>query len=143
MKKLFLAATLLVALTTSAFAGSNNVLFNNLKNAVKNATHITWTAAGQYKKAAFDFNGKTATAFYDAENDELIGFTIRVGIEELPAGAVENIQKKFNGWSITDRLLFTDANGNPGYYVQVSKDGHNLALSVNAKGKAHIFAQVP
>ena len=143
MKKFLLATIVLVTLTTAAFAGNNDVLFKSLSSAFKSSTHIVWSKAGDYKLGTFDFNGKTANVFYDADNDNLIGYSVHVGLDELPAGTAENIQKRFNGWAITDRILFTDTDGNTGYYVQVTKGKHNIALSVSSKGKAHLFSQMP
>lgn len=48
-------------------------------------------------EAIFEYNGKIVTAFFDGETDHLIGFSIPVGINELPSGTIEDVQKKYNG----------------------------------------------
>jgi hypothetical protein len=143
MKKLILAAVAMAALTTACYAGGNDASFNSLKEAVKTAENAVWSTSGDYRKAAFTFNGKHVSAYYNAEDGELIGFSIHIDLAELPAGSVDNIQKKFNGWAITDKIMFTTSNGRTDYYVQVTKGKSSLALSVSPKGKAHIYAQMP
>ncbi len=144
MKKLIIASIALVALTATCFAGTNEVLFKNLKNAVnsvKSAT--TWTSAGSYKKAEFNFSGKEVKVYLDADNDGLIGFSVKIGLDELPAGTTDDVQKKFSGWAITDKIMFIDEFGKSNYYVQVTKDDRSIALIATPRGKVHIFSQMP
>lgn len=143
MKKVLLATIVMVALTTAAYAGGNNALFSNLKNAMKSASNITWSQTNLYKKGSFEFNGKPTTVFYDTENGDLIGFSIKIGLDELPAGTEKNIEKKFPGWIIADRILFTDADGRSHYFTAVTNGKSTLALSVLPNGKAHIYSQMP
>ena len=139
MKKLFLATTLLVALTTSSFAGGKNALFNDLKSAAKGATQIKRTMSGDYMEAIFDYNGKTITAFYEGETNQLIGFSVPIGLNELPAGTVEDAQKKYKGWKITDKIIFITSHSRIEYYLQLSKANLNIALFVSPRGKVHFL----
>jgi len=144
MKKLLLASIALVALTTACFAGANDVLFKTLKNAVSSLkTTTVWTTEGSFKRAEFNFSGKATRVFYDADDNSLIGFSISIGLDELPAGVTDDIQKKYSGWDITDKIMFIDDNGRTDYYVKVTKDNRSLALSVSGKGKVHFYSKMP
>ena len=146
MKKIVLAATLLVALTASVFAGgknSNVQLLNNLKNAFKSFSQVTWQTTETYKKSSFTFDGKSVHIYLNAEDDALIGFTIQLGVNDLPQNTMENIEKKFAGWQVTDVILFIDADGNATYYAQVDNGKKSLALQISDKGKPSIYAHMP
>jgi hypothetical protein len=144
MKKLILASIAMVALTIASMAGTNDALLKNLKNAANSIkSAAVWSTTGNFKSASFSFSGKQVKVFYDAEGEDLIGFSVKIGLDELPAGTADNVQKKFNGWTITDKIMFIDDNGNSNYYVQVTKGDHNLALNVTENGKVHIYSQMP
>ena len=143
MKKILLAATLIVALTSAAFAGGkDSKMLGDLKQALK-TSQASWQTTESYKKASFSFNGRSAHAYFDVDNESLIGFGIAVTVNDLPAGAMENISSKYQGWTVTEAILFIDGDGNSTYYAQVNKDNHSLALRISEKGKASIYAKMP
>ena len=144
MKKLILAATALVALTTASLAGTNDVLLKNLTNAANSLkSTVVYTSEGSFKKAEFTFSGKAVKVFYDADGNNLIGFSMKVGLDELPAGTTDDVQKKFSGWVISDKIMFIDNDGRTDYYLQVTKGNTSIALIVSKKGKVHFYSQVP
>jgi len=98
----------MLALSTTCFAGTNDVLLKNLKNAVKSVeSATTWTTTGSFKSAAFSFSGKQVKVYYDAEDNSLIGFSVKIGLDELPAGTTDNVQKKFSGWLFPIKLCLS------------------------------------
>jgi len=146
MKKILLAATILVAITTSAFADgkkSNAKLLNDLSTALKSVNESSWKTTDAYKKTTFSFNGKSTSAYVNTETGDLIGFGIAISADALPEGTMENISKKFQGWQVTNSIMFIDASGNTDYYVQVAKNSKSLALKVYTNGKVGIYAQMP
>jgi opacity protein-like surface antigen len=146
MKKILLAATLLVALTSAAFAdgkNSNAKLLNDLKTAFKGSNQSAWQTTESYKKASFTFNGTSVRAYFDIETEDLIGFGISVNVNDLPQGTAENISRKYQGWEISAAIMFIDATGRSTYYAQVDKNGHSLALRVSDKGKVSVYAKMP
>ncbi len=146
MKKILLAATILVAITTSAFADgkkSNAKLLNDLSTSLKSVNESSWKTTDTYKKATFSFNGKSTSAYINAGTGDLIGFSIAISTDALPEGTMENISKKFQGWQVTNSIMFIDASGNADYYVQVVKNSKNLALKVYTNGKVGIYANMP
>jgi len=144
MKKIILA-TLLVALSIASFAGGNKAdkkLFSDLQATLKNSAQVQWSSTNDYNRATFNFNGKPVSAFYDLNDNSLIGFSIRFALSELPAEITEAIKKKYSDWSVVDALLFIDEYGNANYFAQVHKGTADLALKVS-DGHTSIFSRMP
>jgi len=145
MKKLILAA-LLVAFSIFAFAGGSETdkkLLSDLQAAMKVSTSVNWSNSDVYSKGTFSFNGKTVSAYLDAETNALIGFSIHLTGADFPQDAVNAIQKKYPGWKITDAIYFVDSNANGNYFAQVEKRNSKLALKVTNSGKVSIFNKMP
>jgi hypothetical protein len=145
MKKILFATTLLVVFTASAFADgkkSNAQMFNDLKTALKTVNESAWVTSNSYKKASFQFNGKSSSAFVNLETNELIGFSISIDENALPAGTKENVDKKFHDWKMLNPIMFITSDGRADYYVQVIKNGKSFALSVSPKGKVSVYSQI-
>ena len=146
MKTLFLATTLIVALTTSAFADgkkSNQKMLTDLKTSLKAVNESAWTTTEFYKKTSFSLNGKNINAYLNVENGNLVGFSIPIEMSALPEGTTENLDKKYKGWQPINPIMFIDADGNTAYFVQVNKGKNSLALSVSPKGKLGIYNKIP
>ncbi len=146
MKKILLAVIMFTAFTSATFAdgkNSNAKLLAGFKTAIKSINASSWKTTDAYKKTSFAFNGTNVNAYVTPEGDELIGFGITIKAEDLPQGAMQNIERKFKGWSVSSAILFIDAQGHGDYYAQVTKDTKSLALSVSAKGKVNIYAKMP
>lgn len=142
MKKTFLATLLLVAFSSAALADGKNKMLDDLKAALK-SSHAAVQTTESYTKATFEFNSKKVNAYFDSENDDLIGFGVVIGPNDLPQGAMENISKKYQGWAVSEAVMFIDASGITTYYAKIDKDNHSLALSVSPKGKTSIYAKMP
>jgi hypothetical protein len=146
MKQFLLATTLLVALTTGAFADgkkSNAKLLSDLTTSLKSVNEAAWKTTESYRKTTFTLNGKNVSAFLNAETNALIGFSIEINEASLPEGATQNIAKKFPGWQAINSIMFIDATGNIAYYVQVNKGKNSLALRISSKGQASIYDRIP
>jgi hypothetical protein len=146
MKKLFLAATLLAALTTSAFADgkkSSEKLLGDLKTVLRSVNESAWVTTESYKKTSFSMNGKNVNAYVNVETGDLIGFGIPIEMSALPEGTTENLDKKYKGWQAINPIMFIDGAGNASYFIQVNKGKNSLALSVSPKGKLNIYNRIP
>jgi hypothetical protein len=146
MKKILLAATILVAMTTAAFADgkkSNEKLLGDLKTSLKNVDEFAWTTTDSYKKTSFTFNGKATNAYVNVQTGDLIGFGISIDASSLPENSVQNINAKYQGWQLSSAIMFIDSEGNTNYYAQISKGKKSLALKISAKGKPSIYAHMP
>jgi hypothetical protein len=143
MKKIILA-TLSVALSIASFAGGEKAdkkLLSDLQTTLKSSAQVQWNTTNDYNRATFNFNGKPASAYYDLNDNTLIGFGIRLSQSELPKEVTGAIQKKYSEWSIVDALLFIDEYGYVNYFAQVHKGKSNLALKI-ANGRAFIFSKM-
>jgi hypothetical protein len=146
MKQLFLAATLLVAITSAAFADgkkANAKLLSDLNTALKSVNESAWQTTEHYKKTTFTVNGTNTSAYVDTETGNLLGFGIAINEDALPAGTKENIAKKYQGWQVINSIMFIEASGNIAYYTQVIKGKNNLALRVSPKGNLSIYERIP
>ena len=143
---MFLAATLFVAMTSAAFADtkkSDEKMLNDLKTALKSVNQSSWVTTDSYQKTTFSLNGKEVHAYLNTEDGSLIGFTIAIETSSLPAGAMDNLSKKYEGWQIINPIMFLDQNGNISYYVQANKGKASLALHVADNGKISIYNKIP
>lgn len=146
MKKILLTTAFIIAIAMASFAGSNKAdkkLMSDLEAAVKNSSSVQWSATDNYKKAAFSFNNKTVAAFFSPDDNSLIGYSFHITPSELPAGTMETLTAKYQGWNITGSMLFIKADGSMENFVQVTKGSKNLALKVYANGKVSIFSHIP
>jgi len=146
MKKILLAATLIVAITSAAFADVKKTdakFLSDLKASLKGVNESAWKTTEFYMKTSFSLNGKTVNAFLDADDGDLVGFSISINETSLPEGAKEDIAKKFEGWQVTNAIMFIEPDGKIRYFAQVNKGNKGLALSISQKGKANIYARMP
>jgi len=142
MKKLITATLLFVALSISTFAAdTNKQLLNDLTAALKNSKQVSWSSNETRKRATFDFNGQTVMAYYDAEDDGLIGYSMHLATTDLPQSSLDAIAKKYPGWQITETIMFIDAYGNTNNFAQLTKGKKNIAVKVN-NGKVSYFNRI-
>ena len=145
MKKIFLAATLIAAITSAAFADGKKAdtkFLSDLKASLKSVNESAWKTTEYYKKTSFSVNGKNVNAYLDADNGSLVGFAISIDVASLPEGASEDIAKKFEGWQVSNAIMFIEPDGKIKYFAQINKGDKGLALSVSQKGKANIYARM-
>jgi hypothetical protein len=149
MRKIVLATTLLVALGLTSFANGNEdyqKLFNDFTNAFKNASHgrspVQWSTTDNYREATFVFKGKSVFAFFNLENDDLIGFGRPLAVNGLPNEALTNIQKKYGDWAIKEAMMFLYGDGRVNYYVNINKGKNNIVFEITTKGKVSVFSKM-
>jgi hypothetical protein len=111
-----------------------------------------WEISGEFDKISFIKNGVLYTAYYDYDS-ELVGTTSNVSITDLPAHALENINKKYEGYTIGDVVFFDDNElnesemvyyGNPfddadNYFVELKNDKEKIVVKVNTAGDISFF----
>jgi len=144
MKNIILAASLLIALSSSAFAKDKNVnpdLLNDLTLTFGKSTQISWINKPQYKEAMFKFKNQTACAFY-TDNNELIGFAILYEKTALPQIVTDAVKVNYADWDFIDAMLFVDTDGNLNYFMQVKNDNKIRALKITPDGYVSIYAKV-
>jgi hypothetical protein len=145
MKKIILATALLVAFSIASFAGGKDAdrkLLNDLATTLKTSTQVHWINKAAYNAAAFNFNNKTAFAFYDPNDNELVGFGMKFEKADLPESVSDAINKKYGDWEVVDAIAFIDTNGYINYFAQVQKNNKSLALKITPNGSLSIYAKM-
>jgi len=145
MKKIILATTLLVAFSIASFAGEKKVdrkLLNDLATTLKYSRQVEWISKAGYNAAAFKFNDKTAFAFYDPNDNELVGFGMHFTKADWPKDVSDAIDKKYGDWEVIDAMTFIDVSGYINYFVQVQKNNKSLALKITLGGNLSIYAKM-
>jgi len=150
MKKIVLATALLVAFSISSFANedkSYKKLYNDLIVAFTSASNaqptIKWSTTDNYRKAAFVFKGESVSAYFDIENDDLIGFGHPLAADDLPVEALANIQKKYEGWTLGAATMFLYGDGRINYYVNANKGKKSIILAITRRGQVSMFSKMP
>jgi hypothetical protein len=66
-----------------------------------------WEISEGYTKISFVDKGVLYTAYYDRD-DQLVGTISNITVADLPAHALENIDKMYNGYTIGEAVFFDD-----------------------------------
>ena len=146
MKNIILSATLLLALSSATFAGTRNAdpsLVKDLSSTLKKSPQVSWENKSKYKQASFSFKNKTASAFYSADENELIGFGIQFKANDLPEDIADIIKNKYKDWNVTDAIMFIDPSGNIDYYAEATKNNKRIVLKINPSGRIGFYANMP
>lgn len=145
MKKILLAATLIVALVSSAsaeFSKENRKAVKALKEAFSNSKSLSWSSNDNYKSTSMLINGQNVSSFYQ-HDDELIGFSISIKPEDLPQMAKDASAKKFAEYSIKEAILFYDSYGNSNYFTYQVNGKKHIIVKINTVGKASYYGIMP
>ena len=144
MKKIILAASLLIALSSTAFTKDKNFnpgLLKDLSSTFKNSTQVGWINKQEYKQAMFKFQNQTACAFYTQDNNELIGFGILFEKTALPQAVTDAVKNKYANWEFVDAMMFVDTNGSVNYFMQVKNNNKVRALKITPGGNVSVYAK--
>ena len=143
MKKIILATTIVVAFTATSFAkGIDPISVEELTNAVKNKCDVQWTKTDKYSQASFHFKGKDVCAFYDLEDESLIGFSIPLNKADFSPSFVRAIKQKYVGWTVVDAIMFIDAKGASNYFYLLQKDSNNLVVKAGRNGRVRVVSKI-
>lgn len=145
MKNIILAASLLIAISSTAFAKDkhgNPDLLNDLSLTFRESTQISWIDKPQYKEAMFKFQNQIACAFYTKDDHELIGFGILFEKAALPQVVTDAVKNSYADWDFVDAMLFVDTDGNVNYFMQVKNDSRIRALKITPDGNVSVYAKV-
>jgi hypothetical protein len=145
MKNIIIAASLLIALSSTAFTKDKNVntdLLKDLTSTFKKSTDVCWMDKPQYKEAMFKFKNQIACAFYNKENNDLIGFGILFEKAALPQVVTDAVKKDYANWDFVDAMMFVDTDGNVNYFMQVKNNKKIRALKITPGGTVSIYARI-
>jgi opacity protein-like surface antigen len=140
MKKILFAALIAVSIVSGAFAQDNKKVSYRVLNAFTSefneASDVSWTSKPDFDRASFNLDGKQLSAFY-TYSGEKIGVTEDVSFEALPSKAKKSMSKKYNGYSITETILF-EGDRETAYFVAAENDARSVIFKV-MDGQVTVF----
>lgn len=146
MKKVFIAALMVVALGGSAIAAVTPAplpvttkMLNHFNTAFAGADNVQWKTGSTFVKATFTRDTQRWEAFYDLDG-ELFGTSRNVELSSLPAKSVVAINKKYADYTVKEVIEFNnDKEGNTYFYVALVKDCVKLIMQVETNGELSVF----
>ncbi len=111
-----------------------------------------WEVTDQFDKISFMKNNVMYTAYYDS-NSELVGTISNVSVADLPAHALEEINKKYKGYTVGNVVFYDDNESNETdmmyygqqfddedkYFVELQNDKEKIVVQVNTVGVVSFF----
>ena len=141
MKKLFIAALIVIAAGSSAFAMDatkvNYKVKKNFEIQFAGAENVTWSARESFVKASFTLLDENIEAFFDTDG-ELVGVSRKVSLRTLPLSAIQQIKKNYGSYKITDSIEF-DQNGDKSYYLSLEDGNKKQILEVSLYGNVNVY----
>ncbi|MES2331998.1 MAG: hypothetical protein V4539_20490 [Bacteroidota bacterium] len=140
MKKLFIAALIMVAAGTSAFAADvkvNNKVKTNFEAMFSGAENVSWSAKDLYIRASFTLLDETMEAYFGTEG-ELIGTSRAIELKRLPLSAIKKIKKEYASYKVTDTIEF-EHDGERSYYVSLEDGNKKQILEVSLYGTVTVY----
>jgi hypothetical protein len=111
-----------------------------------------WEITDQFDKISFMKNNALCTAYYDTDG-ELVGTISSVTEADLPAHALQDINKKYNGYTVGNIVFYDDNESNQTdmmyygqqfdtedkYFVELQNDKEKIVVQVNTVGDVSFF----
>lgn len=120
-----------------------------------------WERTANYDKVNYTKNGQSMVAYYDGDydnlgNSTLIGILTDKKFSDLPAKAQETINTKYKAYTKSKILFFEDNVNNDSemvmfghqlkdannYFMEMSKDGKNIVLSISKNGDVDYYSNM-
>jgi hypothetical protein len=141
MKKLFTAAIVALAITTTAFAADitkvNFQTLQNFKNTFVDAEDVQWSVRNDYAKASFIDDGDKMEAYFDLSGD-LIGTSRAITTQVLPKAARKHINKKYSDYTWKEVIEFKGKDSEH-YFVSLNNNKENVILQISKEGDVSVF----
>jgi hypothetical protein len=137
MKKLFLALSLLLAVSVSSvFANEGATVNEQVQAAFKKefpaASLIEWNNPGEYYKATFMLWGHRTEAYF-TEDGQLQGSIRSLFYNQLPLAIMTSVDKRFEGAEILDVNEINNSNGTT-YSLLLEVGSRKYRVKANATG---------
>ncbi len=111
-----------------------------------------WEFSDEFDKISFMKNGVPFTAYYDLES-KLVGTISNATVDDLPAHAMEKINKWYKGYTVGDIVFFDDNELNDTdmlyydrrfddedkYFVELKNDKEDIVVQINYTGDVSFF----
>ena len=140
MKKIILAAIILVSVAASAMANDNinNAASNLVKKDFPSATNISYKEAKDYTVVSFDVNNQRMQAFYDNSGNK-ISTSRNIKTETLPGEANATIAKNYAGFTATEAIEMNNEQDGITYYVYLQNAQQKVILQIDTDGDVTVF----
>ena len=114
-----------------------------------------WEITDQFDKISFMKNDVLYTAYYDS-NSKLVGTISNASVEDLPAHALQDINKKYMGYNVGNVVYYNDNESNQTdmrlygqqfddedkYFVELQNDKEKIVVQVNTVGEVSFFRRL-
>jgi hypothetical protein len=148
MKKIFLAASILLTASTATLAQDNSGRHDaeRLTPGIKNqfvedfpdATNVQYTNGNSLVKVSFTQDKEKISAYYD-DGNQLVGTIEKKAFDDLPANAKKKILKDYPGYTIADVIRFDDNEADETEMMQYGRslnDAENYFVELKTGNKA-------
>lgn len=141
MKKIILAALIVVSASFSAMA-NDNINTTTASNLVKKdfpaATDITYKEAKDYTVVSFAVNSQRMQAFYD-NNGVKIGTSRTIQLKELPGDAAAVIAAQYAAYTATEAIEMKSEADGTSYFVHLQNNQQKMILQIDTDGDISVF----
>ena len=139
MKKIILAAILVVSLAATSFAAPLSFKLNSVfKKAYPAAVNVSWKTNESFTTISFTVNKQHMQAFYNNDG-QLLATSRPVELSNLPMAAIQRIHERYNGYTATEAIEFNHAEEGASYYISLQKEGKKVVLNVSSQGDLSVF----
>lgn len=129
------------AIFTSSFTNTSfarepirvsNAALKNFNTTFSTAAEVRWSAANDFYKASFVFNGQYAAAFFSREGT-LVALTRNISSLQLPFSLQVSLKQEYAGFWISE-LFEVSADHGTEYYVTLENSDRKLVLKATPNG---------
>ncbi len=143
MKKIIIAAMMVVSIGSSAFAMDVNKVSYKVKNLFAQeflgAENVVWSVEENFTKASFTLADIKVDAFFSTEG-EMIGYGRAVNFNQLPLNAIQKVKKNYGTYKIAEIIEFSH-DGEKSYYVSLQNGEKKQILNVTLYGDISLFQE--
>jgi hypothetical protein len=141
MKNLILAAFLLGAITTCAFATDeskiNYFVLNSFKRDFKDVTDVTWSLKTGLAEATFIYKNHKTDVFYNPDGT-LYAISKTIELDELPVRAKRAFAKKYEGYLVKEAIQYDAANEQE-FYIWAENEKEDVIIKVDQNEQLSVF----
>ena len=146
MKKLVIILTAVVMLfSASAFAfGSENVssyIKSVFQKDFLKAENVSWRKISDFSFATFKMNNANVEVAYNVEG-ELVAMSREVDAAQLPLSISRSLAKKYDSYTLSDKALELNFDGETYYYITATNSKHTLKLKCSTSGNISIESKI-
>ncbi|MFY8023811.1 MAG: hypothetical protein ACOVNO_00595 [Sediminibacterium sp.] len=141
MKKILIAAAILVSTSSFAATTNNSNDKGNLKSLLGKVSNVQWKLADNFEKASVLVEEQKVDVYYNTDGD-LIGTTRYQDFDKLPKNAIKIITKKYTypEYSLLECISFVDSSNEKTYYVSMISESSYLVLAITEYGEVNVFS---